>query len=203
MIANKILVGSLVLYVITILFSIFRLPGTLELAIFSIPTVALLLFRYHRNNLLSEQNVFIRFFALIMSILISISLLMPIVTIKNGVLLHINRFLLMSWLMLILLNIIYYTYYMLYSKEKNSKMGYVILILSSFIFLIGTGISHYITDDFLELKYITSFSLTLLSFYLYYQFVFKKAVPHSEIGGSLFLGAIFMYVVDILLLTFK
>lgn len=202
MMANKILIGSLVLYIITIFFSLFQLPGTLEMAIFSIPTVALLHFRYLRINLLRERNMFIKVFALIMGLLISISMLIPVITIKNNSLSNIGQFLVMSWVMLILLNIIYYSYYLVRSRERYSRMGYFIIILSGFVFLIGTGISHYIADDFMELKYITSFSLAFLSFYLYYQFILRKAMPNREIGGSLLLGAVFIYAVEILLLTF-
>lgn len=200
MIANKILVSGLALYLLTILFSTYQLPGTLELAIFSIPTVSLLLFRYHRIHLKGEKNVFMKFFSLMMSIFISISLMIPILTIKNNTLLNINQFLLMSWVMLISLNMIYYSYYLFYTRRKSYKMGYFIIVLSCIVFLLGTCISYYFSNEYTELKYITFFSLSLLSLYLFYQFAMKKTMPHIELGGSLLLGGVFMYMVDLVLL---
>ncbi len=188
-------IGALV-YLITVIFSIYQLPGTLELGIFSIPTVSLLLLRFYRVNFKLERNMLIKYFTLIMSVFISLSILIPIFFYNSNQFESLDEFMLISWLMIVILNIVYYLYHSIISNAKKHKAGYIILILTSFVFLIEAFISFSLTD-YLELKFITYSSLIILSVYLYFQFLWNKPFPKLYVGQTLLIGAIVVYMIDI------
>ncbi len=200
--ATRILFISAIIYLITVIFSIYQLPGTLELGIFSIPTVSLLLFRYYRVNFKCEKNLVIKYFSLMMSVFISLSFLIPIFFYEGNHFPGLNEFQMISWIMLILFNIVYYLYFSIFSHGKKNKFGYLILIFVSILFLIETMIS-YTLSDYMELKYITYTSLIILSVYVYFQFLWNKPLPKINLGQTLLIGAILMYVIDICYLVLQ
>ncbi len=188
-------IGALV-YLITVIFSIYQLPGTLELGIFSIPTVSLLLLRFYRVNFKTERNMLIKYFTLIMSVFISLSILIPIFFYNSNQFESLNEFMLISWLMIVILNIVYYLYHSIISNAKKHRVGYIILILTSVVFLLEAFISFSLAD-YLELKFITYSSLIILSAYMYFQFLWNKPFPKLYVGQTLLIGAIVVYMIDI------
>jgi len=200
MIADRILIIGLIFYFLAIVFNYYDWPGTVELSIFSVPTVSLLLFRYYRIHFKTESNMFIRFFSLLMSIFISISLFIPLISLSDNINVRPDQLLLMSWIMLIMLNIVYYSYYLLVAKQKTYKSGYLILIVTCMLFLIEGAIVYTLDQSFSDLKYTTFIAISFLSAMLILQIFRKKRIPKLELGYSLLIGSIFINFVNIFFL---
>jgi len=194
---NKVLISGLILYIVTILFSIYQLPGTLELSVISLPTVSLLLFRHFRVEFKGERNRFFKYFSFIVCFFISMTLLIPIYSLFKNAYWQIEWILMIGWVLLIFLNIIYYGRNFLRSRYRDYRIGYLIMTFAGFVYLTGTIISYSLDNDFKEFKYITSAALIVLSVYLYFQFIYRKTLPKLEIGITLFLGGIFVYLINL------
>lgn len=194
---NKALIFGLLLYIVTILFSIYQLPGTTELSVVALPMVSILLFRHFRIEFKGEKNMVFKYFSFILCIFISLILLFPIYSLFNNDYWQVEWSLMIGWILLIFLNIIYYTINFLRSRYKDYRTGYLILTLASIVYLIGTIISYSLDSEFREFKYVTSSALILLSIYLYFQFIYKKTLPKLQVGLTLFIGAIFVYLINL------
>ena len=194
---NKALIFGLLLYIVTILFSIYQLPGTTELSVVALPMVSILLFRHFRVEFKGEKNIVFKYFSFILCVFISLILLFPIYSLFNNDYWQVEWSLMIGWILLIFLNIIYYSINFLRSKYKDYRTGYLILTLASIVYLIGTIISYSLDSEFREFKYVTSAALILLSVYLYFQFIYRKTLPKLQVGLTLFIGAIFIYIINL------
>lgn len=200
MIANRMLITSLFFYLLAIIFHYYQWPGTLELSIFSIPTVSLLLFRHYRIHLKMERNMFIRLFSILMSIFISISLMIPLISLNGKLNIRMDHLLLMSWFMLILMNLVYYSYYAVKTKMSEYKFGYLLILLACVLYIIEGTIIYSLDSGFITLKFATFIALLVMSIFLIVQMARKIEMPKIELGFSLLIGAVFINSINIFFL---